>query len=67
MLTELQKKFFSKLQITPKENVKFEDLHTIILQIVNLFPYKYRKRNACIRNEKREEWGNLAFSRFRPY
>ncbi|MED2559028.1 arylamine N-acetyltransferase, partial [Bacillus thuringiensis] len=29
MLTELQKKFFSKLRIQPKENVEFEDLHTI--------------------------------------
>jgi len=31
MLTELQKKFFLKLKIPPKENVEFEDLHTILL------------------------------------
>ncbi len=32
--------FFSKLKIPPKENVNFEDLHTIILQIGHLLPYE---------------------------
>ncbi|MGX5373575.1 arylamine N-acetyltransferase family protein [Bacillus cereus] len=40
MLTELQKKFFLKLKITPKENVEFEDLHTILLQMGYLLPYE---------------------------
>ncbi|MEF8684107.1 arylamine N-acetyltransferase family protein [Bacillus cereus] len=40
MLTELQKKFFSKLKILPRENVKFEDLHTILLQMGHLLPYE---------------------------
>ncbi|MCU5406748.1 arylamine N-acetyltransferase [Bacillus cereus] len=40
MLTELQKKFFLKLKIPPKENVKFEDLHTILLQMGHVLPYE---------------------------
>lgn len=40
MLTESQKKFFSKLKIPPKENVNFEDLHTILLQVGHLLPYE---------------------------
>lgn len=40
MLTELQKKFFSKLKIPPKDNVEFEDLHTILLQMGYLLPYE---------------------------
>ncbi|MFE5365742.1 arylamine N-acetyltransferase, partial [Bacillus cereus] len=39
MLTELQKKFFSKLKIPQKENVEFEDLHAILLQMGHLLPY----------------------------
>ncbi|MEH7189666.1 arylamine N-acetyltransferase family protein [Bacillus toyonensis] len=40
MLTELQINFFSKLKIPPRENVKFEDLHTILLQMGHLLPYE---------------------------
>ncbi|AND11112.1 arylamine N-acetyltransferase [Bacillus thuringiensis] len=40
MLTDLQQKFFLKLKIPPKENVKFEDLHTILLQMGHLVPYE---------------------------
>ncbi|MBT2576919.1 arylamine N-acetyltransferase [Bacillus sp. ISL-8] len=40
MLTELQKKFFLKLKIPPKENVEFEDLHTIFLQMGYVLPYE---------------------------
>ncbi len=40
MLTELQKKFFLKLKIPPKENVEFEDLHTILLQLGHVLPYE---------------------------
>ncbi|WP_044796663.1 arylamine N-acetyltransferase family protein [Bacillus cereus] len=40
MLTELQKKFFSKLKIPTKDNVEFEDLHAIFLQMGYLLPYE---------------------------
>ncbi|PFV43123.1 arylamine N-acetyltransferase family protein [Bacillus thuringiensis] len=40
MLTELQKKLFLKLKIPPRENVKFEDLHRILLQMGHLLPYE---------------------------
>ncbi len=40
MLTELQKKFFLKLKIPLRENVKFEDLHRILLQMGHLLPYE---------------------------
>lgn len=39
MLTELQKNF-AKFQIPPKENVEFEDLHIILLQMGHLLPYE---------------------------
>ncbi|USP55651.1 hypothetical protein J2N67_005900 (plasmid) [Bacillus thuringiensis] len=40
MLTELQKSFFSRLQISPKEDVKFKDLHEILLQMAYVIPYE---------------------------
>ncbi len=40
MLTELQKNFFSRLQISPKEDVTFEDLHGILLQMGYVLPYE---------------------------
>lgn len=40
MLTELQEDFFSRLQISPKEDVTFEDLHGILLQMGYVLPYE---------------------------
>lgn len=40
MLTELQKNFFSRLQISPVEDVTFEDLHGILLQMGYVLPYE---------------------------
>ncbi|MGG0814716.1 arylamine N-acetyltransferase [Paenibacillus alvei] len=40
MMTELQKDFFSRLQISPKEDVTFEDLHGILLQMGYVLPYE---------------------------
>nr|WP_187698876.1 arylamine N-acetyltransferase [Paenibacillus alvei] len=39
-MTELQKDFFSRLQISPKEDVTFEDLHGILLQMGYVLPYE---------------------------
>ncbi|KAA6452064.1 arylamine N-acetyltransferase family protein [Bacillus swezeyi] len=40
MMTEFQRLFFSRLQIYPKENVKFEDLHEILLKMGCVLPYE---------------------------
>lgn len=40
MLTDLQKNFFSRLQISPKEDVTFQDLHGILLQMGYVLPYE---------------------------
>ncbi|MEB9739282.1 arylamine N-acetyltransferase [Bacillus thuringiensis] len=40
MLTELQKNFFSRLQISPKVDVTFEDLHGILQQMAYVIPYE---------------------------
>ncbi|WP_411859769.1 arylamine N-acetyltransferase, partial [Bacillus thuringiensis] len=40
MLTELQKNFFSRLQIPPKEEVRFENLHEILQQMAYVIPYE---------------------------
>lgn len=40
MLTELQKGFFSRLQMSPIEEVKFKDLHEILLQMAYVIPYE---------------------------
>ncbi|MFK4291564.1 N-hydroxyarylamine O-acetyltransferase [Bacillus sp. RC240] len=40
MLTDLQKKIFSRLQISPKEDVSFENLHEILQQMAYVIPYE---------------------------
>ncbi|MEB8646386.1 arylamine N-acetyltransferase, partial [Bacillus cereus] len=40
MLTELQKSFFSRLQVSPKEDVNFKDLHEILLRMAYVIPYE---------------------------
>ena len=51
MLTELQKVFL-KIKMPPRENVKFEDLHTILLQMGHLLPYE----NIDIMEENMKEF-----------
>ncbi|HDX9707976.1 TPA: arylamine N-acetyltransferase [Bacillus thuringiensis] len=39
-MTEFKNYFFSRLQMSPKKNVKFNDLHEILLQMGNMIPYE---------------------------
>ncbi|MED2765808.1 arylamine N-acetyltransferase [Bacillus thuringiensis] len=39
-MTDLQKHFFSRLQMSPKENIYFNDLHEILLQMGHMIPYE---------------------------
>lgn len=39
-MTELKSCFFSRLQMSPKENVHFKDLHATLLQMGCLLPYE---------------------------
>ncbi|MGH0590568.1 arylamine N-acetyltransferase family protein [Bacillus mycoides] len=40
MMIELQSNFFSRLQMSSKENIQFKDLHEILLQMGRVLPYE---------------------------
>ncbi|MBW3493263.1 arylamine N-acetyltransferase [Bacillus sp. FDAARGOS_1420] len=40
MMTDLQNYFLSRLQMSPKEDIQFNDLHEILLQMGRLLPYE---------------------------
>ncbi|HDR6822432.1 arylamine N-acetyltransferase family protein [Bacillus thuringiensis] len=40
MLTEFQKRFLEKLQISLEENLRFDTLHRTLFQMAHLFPYE---------------------------
>ncbi|PGS74406.1 arylamine N-acetyltransferase [Bacillus cereus] len=39
-MTDLQNYFFSRLQMPPKENLQFKDLHDLLLQMGRMLPYE---------------------------
>ncbi|WII35285.1 arylamine N-acetyltransferase family protein [Paenibacillus thiaminolyticus] len=57
MLTELQRNFFSRLQMYPKEDVTFEDLHGILLQMGYVIPYE--NLDVMDNNNRKISRGNI--------